>query len=499
MPYLTPHVVRILEIVIALAIAATALYGTLTLIGAQPWDHDEAVYAIKARSLIEHTPAEDFGVYRPIGMAGFGWALMQWSFEEERIRIFGALFAALTAGFLFLYLNRLYGVGVALAGVSIAISSPLLLEQASLFQNDIASAGLLVGAMWLTFIYYESLGKSNAIYIAALLAGVAFYTRYGAIISLFIIAFFSYLILIPRLVEKEKREPINFSKLGKAILLFIGLLIPHVIHSLISTRSPFGILTQGEEIAGRKYLGEGLVTYTQWFPGDIAGWPLEITALIGVVATIVITFLRRYRQEMTGIIWAGYIGIGTFLITGLLIHAEARYIIFPLLLLSGAGIAALFQLLSRASPIAAYVVMGVIALAALPYGVNNYAVAHDLIASKSTDRYRVGYVAASEAIRNDAKGECAIWALTTYRPAVSWYSRCHTFSITTKEKFDTASAAYAQKPLYSIVLTKASEKQITPENAAGYGVTLTELFRTTNLASGARGDIVVYRITKNSP
>jgi hypothetical protein len=116
---------------------------------------------------------------------------------------------------------------------------------------------------------------------------------------------------------------------------------------------------------------------------------------------------------------------------------------------------------------------------------------------KETDIYRNAYYDAAMAIVADNRNQpCAVWAITSYRPAVSWYTKCNTIQIQNPEYFDQQYKIYTNRNYYSIVLTRTSEEQITLQNAAKYGVDLKEIFRTNTLANEEKGDIIVYRLAK---
>jgi len=93
--------------------------GTLfilgSLVGSQPIGHDEAVYLTKARSWMEGTPADEFEIYRPIGMAWFGWLFLHFGDSEIMMRSFGVIFGAISTLFIYLFfilqiLNLLFGI-----------------------------------------------------------------------------------------------------------------------------------------------------------------------------------------------------------------------------------------------------------------------------------------------------------------------------------------------------------------------------------------------------
>ncbi|HEX9722204.1 MAG TPA: glycosyltransferase family 39 protein [Candidatus Paceibacterota bacterium] len=464
-----------------------------SLVGSQPLGHDEAVYLTEARSWIENAPADEFGIYRPIGMPGFAWFILQLTDSEKDVRMFGVFFSAITLVFLFLLFQRTASLWVALATVLLVGTSPLFLREAPNFLNDIPSAGMLFAALWLLWRYYKTAGQSKAIYIAAPFTALAFYLRYGAAASLGVIGIMSALILFPKFVNKEGSA---FPPLGKTIAFFILLMLPHLIQAFQVYGNPTGILTKSASAAGREYLGQGLIDFIQWLPYTLAGPLVGAAAITGVIVTFVILFRKNLRQNHEGLLWLGAIGIGVFFLTGLLIHAEPRYVFFPVALLSGVGISGIYMLLEHKPKILHAGFMALIMLTTLPFAAIHYQQTDTFFRAKEQDRLRNVYVQASEIIHNDSiqeKSGCAVWAITTYRPAVSWYSECNTLKVADPQTFRKQLPSHQTKTMYSIVRTTSRDPQITPENAENFGVSLTEIFR------GAGEDVIVYRINYQKP
>ncbi|MFZ2886239.1 MAG: glycosyltransferase family 39 protein [Minisyncoccia bacterium] len=488
----TPPVERALAVCIAIALGAAAFIMLYGLVGPEPLGHDESVYLTKARSWIDGSPADQWGVYRPIAMSAFGWIALQFSDAEQTMRLFGVIFGALTPVIVFLLFRRIANVFVGLAAGALVISSPLFLEQAPQFLNDIPSSTILFALMLVIYLYYESAGKSTIIYLAAPLAALAFYIRYGTTTSLIMIGLFSYLILLPRFLKKNGHD---FAMLGKTILLSFALVVPHIIHALFTTHSPFGILKRAEEVAHRAYLGEGLVMYVSWLPNELAGWPIGGLAIFASIAIIVILFRRDWREYFAAPAWAGWIGLGTFLLTGLLVHAEARYVFFPMILLAGSGLAIISLAIAYWSPLLARATLVLVAIFLLVYAVPSFSTTKAFLEGKQNDRYRLAYIKASNAIRADVGTDsCTLFAIGTYSPSLSWYSRCAIHLVSSRPAFERDFAEAEGTKRYSIILTKIVEPQVTPQRADEFGVALEEMFRESSL--GARGDLVVYRLQK---
>lgn len=485
--------VKLSFVLIPAIIFFSTLFVLWSLVSSHSLFHDEAVYLTKARSWIEGTPADEFKIYRPIGMADFGWIFLHFGDSEKTARSFGVIFGAITILFIFLFFRQMFNVWIAISVVLVTETSSLFLQQAPHFLNDIFSSGLLIGVLWLLYIHYETAGKSKSIYFIGPLAALAFYIRYGVASAFGVIGVLSLLILLPRFMKKEGA---SYSKLGIAFIISIFLFAFHFIQSFIATKSFLGILSISGEAAHRKYLGEGLVDYIKWLPNEIGGWFLGITAITGIIATTIILSRKTLRQNYVSLLWIGSIGLFNFILTGLLVHAEARYVFFPMVLLSGTGIASVYYLIRNQSKIFVNLLMGIFLLITLYYGIASYNETDSFFKRREVDKYHAAYVKASEIIFNDSFGNngCVVWSVL-FRPAISWYSRCNTLEINNVARFEKDFLIHFKKTHYSIVFTKLKEPQINQDKAENFGVILTEIFHTKNLAPDI-GELIVYRITR---
>lgn len=307
-----------------LLIFASSLFALYLLASSHTLEWDEAVYLTKARSWIENIPADTFGIYRPIGMPAFGWLFLKFGDTEKISRMFGVIFGALTLVFIFLLFTRIANIWIGLGITFLIASSGLFLRQAPQFLNDIPSAGFLFGTLWLIWTNYETAEKRKSIYFAPFLAALAFYLRYGTVVQLAVIA-----ILTPiALLKKFKNKNGEFKHFLRAAVIFIFLMAPYFIYSLDTTGSLFGILKRGQEAAGRAYLGEGLVSYIKWLPQELSGPLMGSFTILGIIATFSVLLFKNLRREYEDIVWLGSIGVLSFFVTGLLAHAEARYVFF---------------------------------------------------------------------------------------------------------------------------------------------------------------------------
>ncbi len=478
---------NVLKVSVPLVLFIVTLVTLGSLVSRHSLYHDEAVYLTKARAWIDGAPADEFKIYRPVGMAWFGWIFLHFGSSERTLRIFGVIFGAVAAVLIYLAFRRIFNGWIALGGVAAVVSSSLFLKQAPLFLNDIPSAALLVAILGLLYHHYETAGKSRSVYLAGILIALAFYLRYGVVSAFGVVAALSLFILYPRF----RRQSASFIYLRNTLILTLLLLAPHFIYSLISTKSIIGILELAGKFAGRQYLGEGVLPYLEWLPHELGGWVLGITAIAGIIATSAVLVLKSWRQEYPNVLWIGGIGFASLIVTGIVAHPEARYIFFSAVLLSGAGIAGAYYLISRWSASYARLLVAAFTGLSLYAGIVHYQDADSSFKKREVERYHTAYVAAAEAIRNDASGDsCAVWSVL-FRPAISWYSRCDTLEINGVFSFKRDANENSGKSWYSMVFTDTDGKQIDQSQAENFGVKLSEIFREKNLPYG---DLIVYRI-----
>lgn len=489
------NLVKLMYFLIPIFIFCGVFFVLWSLVSYYPFDHDESVYLTKARSWIEETPADEFEIYRPIGMPVFGWIFLHFGESEKIVRTFGVIFGSLTILLIYLFFKRLFNAYIAISVASVVGISSLFMQQAPHFLNDIPSSGFLIGVLYLLYIHYDTAGKSKSIYFAGPLAALAFYIRYGVASTLGILGILSFFILGPKFIKKEG---INYSKLITAFIISIFLFIPHFIESIIVEKSLLGILSRAGKAAHRKYLGEGLVDYIKWLPSEIGGWVLGITAITGILITIIIIFRKDLRQDYINLLWIGSIGLFNFLATGLLAHAEPRYVFFPMVLLSGTGIAGLYYMAQNWSKIFVNLLTAIFLLSMIFYGINNYREINSFFRIKESDPHAFAYIKLSQVIRDYSvnKNGCVIWMQTSNRPRTSWYSKCNTFKISDVATFEKNFNMHLRESHYSVVRSKLKEGQIDQSEAEKFGIILTEIFRTENLSKFYGGDLIVYRITR---
>lgn len=464
--------------------------------GAHTFMWDEAVYLSKARSWISGTPADTFAMYRPVGMAWAGWIMLHVSDSEKIVRLFGVVSSALSLALMFLLFRSMSNIWFAAVIVLFTATSPLFLREGPQFLNDIPAAGLLCGVLWAIWKYYKTGGKSQIIYLAAPSAALAFYLRYGAALPISIIGV-STLALFRKFLYKGKQ---NAFSLSHTVSIFFILILPHALYALYKTGSIFGVLTASGDAAGRAYLGEGLKEYFNMLLGGIGGPLVDYCAIVGACATVSFLFFRAQNDYYRGLAWLGSIGILNFFLVGLLVHAEPRYVFFPLVLLSGVGVMSIYFFIIHFQM--SYLLisfLGVLFGLSVFFGNQNIRNAKAAVRELESNEFRNTYADAYRAIGRDAKffSACTVWT-QEYFPQASWYSGCRVSRVPeNKDAFMKASDADPSMTYYSVVFERESKLQIRPSIANEYGVSLVPLFVAAELpATRGFGAVFVYRLAR---
>lgn len=482
----------------ALLICITSLIyiGSLGLLWSFPnnqaLSHDEAVYLTKARSWVQGTPADEYRAYRPIGMVVAGSIFLPWGQSENNLRLFGVFSGALVVTFIFLLFQSVFDLRVGIVVSSVVALSGLFMEQAPLFQNDLLSSGLLIGTLWLLSLSFRSFGKSKFIYLAPFFCAISFYLRYGVASTLFIIGIITLIFFY-----FAKIKDYSYKHLYRSTLIFIILLIPHFYYSINIYGNAFEVLLRAGEAAGREYLGEGLIQYIKWIPEELSGRVAGTLMIIGGLFTIVSLFFHKHLSpKNVQALWLGFIGVISMSLTGLLVHAEHRYVFLPIILLSGVGYAVIFNLLNKYSKIVSNVFF-VCSLFMIGYfGVGTYQTTVVSFQNKIDNRSFYTEAASYITSNIDDDEKCAVWS-AAFRPEISWYSKCFTIGLAEdKYLFEKHFYVHFRNIRYAIYFTNLEVRQLYPGNSEEYGVILDEVYRA---ETGDRlGDLVIYSVNKKS-
>lgn len=205
-----------------------------------------------------------------------------------------------------------------------------------------------------------------------------------------------------------------------AVLIVTAGLIPHLAYAASRTGSVLGILRESGRVAGRDYLGQGLVHV----PVLVAVWggPIVfVLTLLGLGHWVGLIRRHEHAQDRPAA-FLGTAAVIHLLVTGLLVHGEFRYYFFSVALLVLLGARAMVGVVERHSRAGAIARVGV---AALALGVLVAAISATLV-TRHLRRMRAEMAQAGAVIRRAAGGHrCEIEAhYAHYVPELSWYSRC---------------------------------------------------------------------------
>jgi len=237
------------------------------------------------------------------------------------------------------------------------------------------------------------------------LAALAFYLRYGAVLEIAGVAAAS-AVVAPRKLAAAWRI------VAAAVIAFVVALIPHAVIAVAETGTPWGILASAGRAASG---GDGLplLSYAAWFPWRLIGPLGAAVAAVGIVAVVRHAGSRGFAR------FIGVAALVPIAVLGTLVHAEPRYILVPMSLLVIAGSVELSALLSRRAPGRALnAALVAVSVAGLLLGAATTAVEHRSRAEAFDWKREVGLDIGAVAGGTDC------WILTADVPIMSWYSGC---------------------------------------------------------------------------
>lgn len=383
-------------------IAAVAAYALalVALALLQPTlGHDEAVYAVGARSLVEGGDASPYPVHRSIGMRLVATVPYALGGGDAAFRVAGLLGAA---AFLLVLGGFLRPGGTAVLAVAAVATLPGVERRAYQLLTDLPSGALLLGALWCA--------SRRRLAPAAALAAAAIYLRYGHVVTVAAYAI-AWLAVV--------RPP----RAWLAAAIGAALVAPLLVHGHARTGTITGMFVQSRSMVADVAPGMGVLDYAiQWF-GALGGPIGGALAALGVGFAIAErrrrpTAPRRLRAALVLGSLLAIVGLG---VAG---HGEPRYVFVPFALLVAAGVHGAVLRGVRRRTLA-------IAVAASFAGATAYAaiVAHH-------DEKNLGVMrAAAEAIPGTP---CRV--LTGHGPVVEWYSGCRATPIPRRITADRAGA-----------------------------------------------------------
>jgi hypothetical protein len=475
--------------VVAILGAFTAMCLWVAYLGAQ-LGYDEAVYASKTRSFVTDIAAPVWRPYRPPGLPIVGLAAVPFGLGDASLRTLTVLGGTLAIASAW-GLARLLWNGLAAAIALLAlVAAPVVLAEVALFHNDLPSAApvvALLALLWWEFERRETPGW--LLVLAGPLAAAAFYLRFGALAILVGIALVALLLWARRALRALRVVTVT-------ILVTVALFLPHVIEAIATTGSPLGIVRAAVSQVDTTSPMASALQYLRWLPGELAGIPVIILGIVAVLAAAhaagASIRLRRTtpaaRRLALLLVPAGVAAVGTVLVS----HAEARYVLTPLILVAiagsgGAAAAARWLVLRLAPrrPRASRLVMPAILLGlALATGLQ-----WGLWARGEVRRARVQYLAdAGRAVAADAGGPCVV--VSSISPVLGWYSGCYPRVL--DDPSVAGNLAAAGEAVYVVLTTADARRNVAADTLAAYRkeLTLVEVATTGTSTNGT----VVYRV-----
>ncbi|HJR90813.1 MAG TPA: glycosyltransferase family 39 protein [Acidimicrobiia bacterium] len=389
-------------------------------IGGGGFGHDESAYALKGRAWIQGTPGTGWAIHRGWIQSVLAAAVLPFTSSELVMRLVSVTLTVGTVVAVWWLGRTVRSNRVGLVAAAVFATGPSLLRRGAEFLTDVPSTGLL---LVVTVILWRWLTvprpRPALLWWAVVVGAVAFYWRYQALLSLGLL-FVGTVIAFGPTVKERKGAVLGAAGLG------IALLTPHLVFASVTTGRPWGVLTFTGEVAGREFLGEGLVDYLTDFPDQLAG---QLGAVAIVVALVWLVWRagaavrnRRLEKGDRLAIYLAVPALGQILFLGLVSHGEPRFVFYPVALLIVMAAAAVDDLRRRASPEWFRVAVAAFSIAVVGLFALN---------ADRTDRNaesRAASIAvlerASEAVVAEASGPCGI--LTGATPQMTWFSGCFT-------------------------------------------------------------------------
>lgn len=399
----------------AIALGSALLTGILIMIviGSGQLGHDESAYALQARSWLYGTPDSGWDLHRGIGQSVIASVVLPLTQSPLGLRAVAVVLALGSVVALWALGREMRSSRVGLLAAAVFAVAPTFLRRGTEFLTDLPAAGLLFVVTLLVWRWLvRPQASARVLYAAAGVAALAYYIRYQSILSLG-------LLIIAAAVSSWPRVRAGASDLGKTALLGLGLLVPHFVHSTITTGTPWGILLETAGAGGRQYLGEGIVDYAQDFPDLLAGQLGAVAIAVALGWGLSRLASRDGRRPALFLLVPA---LGQFLLLGLVSHGEPRLVFFPVgLLLVAAGLG--LDDLRRRIPSPLYRTGTWVVVAALLTSLVVHGQRFDAYAEARADNFSV-LVQAADIVISESGERCGI--ITGLQPQMTWLSGCET-------------------------------------------------------------------------
>lgn len=368
---------------------------------ASPLTGDEAAYALLARERGEGW------LYRPIGFVAFARLGIAVGDSEHALRLPSALVACGLIPAVYA-VGRTLGPWVGAWAAAVIAGTHTFVLRGPALLTDLPSTICVLATIAIVIGELDRAGgpRYRLVLVAPLLAA-AFYLRYGSAPTIAILIIAACAVWWRSILARP--GPVIVS----AVVL-IALVVPFLVYSQRTTGSITGIITLASEVAGRRYIGHGLVIYLISNPflyHGVLATPVVLAGILGIARPP----MQRQRARFLSIV-----AVGQFVAIGLISHANARFIFLAIIGFVVLGVDAIMRVIATRPDLERRAVrISAVAVAVAWLGI--------LVAIVPVQRHLqrglVEVVAAGHAIRADAAGRpCTVIARAV--PQIMWYSGC---------------------------------------------------------------------------
>jgi len=408
------------HLLIAGTVTAIAVFLGLSIVlilQGSPFGHDESVYSLRARYLVEGLePVFFWNAYRAPGLPFVLQAAWIASATEPYLRLITAMFGIpLVAATAFIG-NRMFGPRAALVATIGLATTPVVLGAATQVWPDVPGAAIGLAAIALYVLALDRPAASAWMLGVPVLTFLATMFRFGAPIPIAIgligITLWRWRVALASRVLVASTA---------ALTIIAGYLVLYA--PVVTGWAQFGNpMPPAEAIAslvGRNDLPwySAFITYLGTGRDLFGGIPSLLLAF-GLVSAIVLAVRRADGRQS---LWTAFgIAVGTIAVISLVLHGESRYLTpaFPWLwMAAGYGIASLIRTPDRTLAIAIAVILTMF-------------VSVDTVQRSSTqnvfnsDAYSAIKTAGQRIDTANEDNACGV--ISGYVPQIGWYSHCPT-------------------------------------------------------------------------
>ena len=405
-------------------VAATAWVSRIPLI----LTHDESVYAVLARHWLSGTPATGVANHRAPLLPALGVPVLALDGGEMGLRAVGIVSGVGALLAVWWLARRLRGPVAGLLAAAVFAFSTSVFDASTLFLTDLPAAGLLllmVAVLWWQFA--ERPAPNRALLLVAPLAWGAYELRFGSALVV-VLLFGTTWLLFRRAVQAHLRLVLAM------VILLVVLLVPHLVNSTLDMGTPISRLLYTSEIAGRAYLGEGLVDYVRWFPRALAGPLTAALMTVGLVGAVVVWstgttgpgLVGGASQQQRALAFLLLPALAHVVLIGIASHGEPRFVFFAIGLLCVAGAVIVTDVLATLAGRSEQLVWAALAAAVLILATHTALLArHDSRARDALAREYTVLEESAQFIRDSSGDGCSV--LTSYSPQMTWMTACASY------------------------------------------------------------------------